>query len=55
MFAPTVDTQKFSGWTSTEKGATVFISDGSGSGAKGVYVSESPDFNNRDKTLKVNI
>ena len=36
---PTIDTQKFSGWTSSAKGILAYVSDGSGSGPKGVYIT----------------
>lgn len=42
--APFVNSEKFNGWTSSNKGTIIYISDGNGSGPKRVCVTENDSF-----------
>ena len=53
--AAIVNTEKFSGWTSKNKRTLVYLSDGNGSGPKGVYLTKTPTLDkNNDPFFNVN-
>ena len=53
---PKINTQNFSGWTSSNKPTLVYLSDGNGSGPDGVYLTTSNNRNliSNDKYFKAN-
>ena len=47
---PTVNFEKYDGWTDANKDTLIYVSDGSGSGPKGVYVTDNQVMPNKECT-----